>query len=250
MEHTNLIALLTLAFGLGIVHALDADHILAVTGLTSTRANRYDSIRFCLRWAIGHALSLLTIGSCVFWLGTAIPKTLSAYAEHAIGFVLILVGVIILVDLWRKQAHLHFHQHDGLPQHAHWHTHHSKEYLRHPEQPHNQIIHNSLHSTVHKKTPHHHDHHSAVIVGVLHGTAGSAPLLVLVPLAKLDSAIYGIIYLLTFSIGVLIAMLIFGGIIGSIYHWLTNWGTRSVRLFRLTIAVGTVLFGGYMVIGS
>jgi len=245
MEHTNLIALLTLAFGLGIVHALDADHIIAVTGLASTRANHSDSIRFCLRWAIGHALSLITIGICVFWLGTAVPQSLSNYAEHTIGFVLILVGGMILVDLWRKRAHLHFHQHDGLPQHAHWHTHYHKQHQQKPERTGDK----RLDSEFHKKTPHHH-HHSAVIVGVLHGTAGSAPLLVLVPLAKLGSAIYGIFYLLTFSIGVLIAMLVFGGIIGSVYQWLANWGTQSVRLFRLTIAMGTILFGGYMLVGS
>ena len=230
MEHTNILALLTLALGLGVVHALDADHIMAVSGLASTRANRRDSIRFCLRWAIGHAISLLTIGSCVFWLGAAIPQSLSQYAEHAIGLVLIVVGVIILVDLRRKNAHLHFHQHDGLPQHAHWHTHHVAE-LNHK--------------------PHlHHHQHSAVIVGILHGTAGSAPLLVLVPLAKLGSAFYGLLYLLTFSFGVLATMLVFGGIIGGVYQWLSTLGTQSVRMLRLIIAFGSVLFGGYMLAGN
>jgi len=230
MEHTSIFALLTLALGLGIVHALDADHIMAVSGLASTRANRRDSVRFCLRWAVGHAISLLTIGSCVFWLGVAIPKSLSHYAEHAIGLVLIVVGVIILADLRRKKAHVHFHQHDGLPQHAHWHTHTATE-----QNP---------------KSQHHHHQHSAVIVGLLHGAAGSAPLLVLVPLAKLGSAFYGLLYLLTFSLGVLLTMLVFGGIIGGVYQWLSSWGTQAVKLLRLAVAFGSVLFGAYMLAGN
>ena len=223
-------SLVTLALGLGIMHALDADHVMAVSGLASTRASsRKDSMWFCLRWAVGHGVSLLTIGSCVYLLGMAIPDQLSHYAEHAVGVVLVIIGLLIVYDLLRKNAHLHFHQHDGLPEHAHWHTHGK--------------------STVHHRDRHRHQH-GAVMVGILHGTAGSAPLLVLVPLAKLNSAYYGIAYLIAFSLGVLLAMLLFGGLIGSLYRWLSRWGTRSVTLLRSIIATSSITFGAYLLLGA
>ena len=229
MEYTDLLTLITLALGLGIMHALDADHVMAVSGLASTRVSQQDSIRFCLRWALGHGGSLLLIGGCVYLLGMAIPDQLSRYAEHAVGAVLIFIGVIILFDLLRKKAHLHFHQHDGLPEHAHWHTHTNQK-------------------QAHNKDMHRHQH-GAVLVGVLHGTAGSAPLLVLIPLAKLGSAFYAIVYLLAFSLGVLIAMLIFGGVIGSIYQFLSKWGARSVKILRLVVAMSSLAFGSYLLTG-
>ena len=229
MEYTDLLTLITLALGLGIMHALDADHVMAVSGLASTRVSRRDSIQFCLRWALGHGGSLLLIGGCVYLLGMAIPDQLSRYAEHAVGAVLIFIGLLILFDLLRKNAHLHFHQHDGLPEHAHWHTHSNQQ-------------------LAHSNDKHRHQH-GAVLVGVLHGTAGSAPLLVLIPLAKLGSAFYAIVYLLAFSLGVLITMLIFGGVIGGIYQFLSKWGAQSVKILRLLVAMSSLVFGSYLFAG-
>jgi high-affinity nickel permease len=83
-------AVLTLAFGLGLMHALDADHIMAVSGLASARPGRRRALAFCARWAIGHGLSLLSIGAAVLLLGLAIPVSLSAHAESLVGVVLML----------------------------------------------------------------------------------------------------------------------------------------------------------------
>jgi len=231
MENPDLLTLVSLAFGLGMLHALDADHIMAVSGLASTRVSLRNSLRFCVRWAAGHGLALLSIGTCVYLLGMAIPYNLSHYAESAVGIMLIAIGTWILWELKAKNAHLHFHQHGNLPEHAHWHQHHHRR--------HNQ----------HNKDPHIHQH-SAVIVGILHGTAGSAPLLVLIPLAKLGSPLYAISYLVLFSAGVLMAMLLFGGFIGGIYQWLSRLGTRFVKILRIVIASSSIVFGGYLVSGA
>ena len=230
MENTDLLTLITLAFGLGILHALDADHIMAVSGLASTRVSLRNSLQFCFHWAAGHGLSLLIIGSCVYLLGMAIPHSLSHYAESAVGVMLIVIGLWILWELKIKNAHLHFHRHNGLPEHAHWHTHNHK---------HDQ----------HSKDPHIHKH-NAVIIGVLHGTAGSAPLLVLIPLAKLGTPAYGIAYLVVFSAGVLITMIIFGGFIGGIYKWLSKLGTNFVKTLRIIIAASSIAFGSHLVSGA
>ncbi|WP_455222304.1 HoxN/HupN/NixA family nickel/cobalt transporter [Kaarinaea lacus] len=229
MQNPDLLALISLAFGLGMMHALDADHIMAVSGLASTRVSFRNSLQFCLRWAAGHGLALLSIGSFVYLLGMAIPHSLSHYAESAVGIMLMIIGVWILWELKSQNAHLHFHRHDNLPEHAHWHKHHH-------------------HIQQHDQDPHTHQH-GAIIVGILHGTAGSAPLLVLIPLAKLESPVYAITYLALFSTGVLISMVLFGGFIGGIYHWLSRLGSGFVKTLRIIVASSAIVFGGYLASG-
>ena len=173
-------SLLFLTFSLGMLHALDADHIIAVTSLSSMRQdpddnqqagnkkfNRKQSLIFCSRWALGHGGALMIIGTAVLFLGMAIPEHLSQLAESLVGVVLVLLGAYVLWDMRRKNAHLHFHQHDGVQNHAHWHSHKKAE-----------------HSSI--KATHHHSH-APGFVGVLHGTAVSAPLLALLPVAQMSS---------------------------------------------------------------
>lgn len=232
MDINGSFAILSLAFGLGMLHALDADHIMAVSGLASRRPTLRDSLRFCARWALGHGSVLLLIGSAVLILGMAIPESLSALAELLVGAVLILIGAWVLWDLCRQRAHLHFHVHDQLPQHAHWHSH---SRTKSKKQTHNDASHRH--------------EHSAVLVGMLHGTAGSAPLLALLPLSAMNNSPWqGMLYLLLFGSGVLIFMLIFGGLLGGTFHWLTRWGNRSVQLIRTGVALSAMGFGSYLLI--
>lgn len=222
------LSVLSLAFGLGMLHALDADHIMAVSGLAARRPGLRSSLRFCARWALGHGAILLVIGSAVLLLGMAIPETLSNIAELLVGAILIAIGGWVLWDLSRRRAHLHFHRHDQLPQHAHWHTH------------------QAHHRDAHAGDPHQHGH-SAVLVGILHGTAGSAPLLALLPLSAMGHSPWqGLAYLLLFGSGVIVSMLMFGGLLGGAFHWLARWGQQGVRLLRSTVALSSIGFGGYL----
>lgn len=245
MEIQGIIAILSLAFGLGMLHALDADHVMAVTGLSSTRPGWRTSVKFCSRWAIGHGLSLLVIGSAVLLFGMAIPEELSDIAESLVGVVLIIIGIYVVWDLLHKNAHLHFHDHDGFPKHAHWHVHdktvrlihhhHSHDNSVHCHEPHNQISHNH--------------EHGAIMVGMLHGVAGSAPLLALIPLSNMGSPWIGVLYIVVFGLGVLAAMLLFGGVLGGVYKWLSRWGDSMVRFLRFTVGLSSIGFGSYLLLG-
>lgn len=222
-------ALFALAFGLGLLHALDADHIAAVSGMASHRPGLRGSVRFCLRWALGHGSVLMAIGGAVLLLGMAIPERLSAVAEYLVGGVLVLIGAMIFYDLYRRRAHIHFHSHNDLPRHAHWHVH-------------------SGHSR-HDKTAHRHGH-AATLVGALHGLAGSAPLLLLLPLGQMDSPLQGIVYLIFFCVGVVAAMLLFGGVLGLVLARFTGAGGRFVNYLRGAVGVGTIGYGGYLLIST
>jgi len=222
--------ILLLALGLGMLHALDADHVIAVTGLSSIdlekkdkKLNRKKSIIFCGRWAIGHGGALIIIGSAVFFLGMAIPETLSNYAENSVGIVLVMLGIYVLLDIRRNEAHVHFHQHEDGRRHMHWHTH--KQTNK---------------ETVNGKHKH---EHAPVLVGLLHGIAGSAPLLVLLPLAKMSSPWVGIMYLILFAIGVFIAMMFFGGLIGHMFLWTKQWGNGFINVLRTIISIVSIGYG-------
>ena len=116
-----LLGVLSLAFSLGLVHALDADHIMAVTALSGRRPGIKQSVRYCSRWAVGHGLVLMFICSLVFGLDWGIPVELSELAEHMVGLVLIMLGLWVLWDIRQRRIHLHFHRHKNEVTHAHWH---------------------------------------------------------------------------------------------------------------------------------
>ena len=225
----ELYSVLFMAFGLGMMHALDADHVIAISGLSCHKPDKKTSLLYCARWAVGHGFSLLLIGGAVIFMGMAIPEDLSAIAENLVGFALMLIGLLVLWDIYRQRAHLHFHRHDGLPQHAHWHSH--------------------QHSTqVHQEDQHQHSH-APVFVGVLHGVAGSAPLLALLPLSQMTSPWTGMGYLLLFGLGVFFAMLIFGGVLGRLFGWTRSWGDRFVNTLRVSVSLLSIGYGAILVVG-
>jgi len=225
----NLISLLSLAFGLGMTHALDADHIAAVSTLACSRSRLHDSLGYGLRWALGHGLTLTGLGLVVFVAGLAIPPELSHLAERTVALVLMGLGAWVIASLRSRKAHLHFHRHDDLPVHAHWHTH-TERIPNHPQ-------------------PHTHKH-AAVLVGVLHGAAGSAPLLALIPVATMDSPWLGMSYLLLFSLGVLVSMLFFGGLIGVLFQGANRLSGRMVGGLRLAVGLASLAIGGRLLIST
>lgn len=222
MDPSQIPMILILAFGLGLLHSLDADHIMAVSNLASAQPGRKKIIRFCLHWALGHAVTLLVIGLLVFALGFSLPSSLSLYAEAVVGLVLIIIGIIVLADVIRQHAHIHFHQHDGLPSHAHWHS--------------------------HKKENSHRHAHTAVFVGMLHGLAGSAPLLALIPIAMSEQPLYGFMYLIIFSLGVLFAMLLFGGVLGFFTNKILAASESLFRWVRGVLGIGAIGAGGMLIL--
>jgi len=239
----EIISVLLLAFGLGMLHALDADHIIAVSGLSSqTQNNKQDDLKlndvglhsksslfFCARWALGHGVALLVIGSAVMFLGTAIPTGLSAIAESLVGLVLIVIGALIFFDIYKQKAHLHFHQHNGSLRHAHWH-HHQHDVSQHE-------------TKVPDDDSQHQHNHAPVFVGVLHGVAGSAPLLALLPLSTMSSPWTGITYLLLFGMGVFISMLIFGGVLERLFILMRAYGDKVIVTLRLLVSTVSISYG-------
>ncbi|MEJ2141387.1 MAG: sulfite exporter TauE/SafE family protein [Gammaproteobacteria bacterium] len=222
MESSNIIFILLLAFPIGMVHALDADHVVAVTGLVNRKSGITNSVVFCLNWAIGHSFTLLAIGAAIFLFSLSIPASMASYAEFTVGALLIVIGIGVARDIAKKDLHLHFHQHDNKPEHAHWHSHKDCSRKEHSHQ------------------------HRAVMIGVLHGAAGYAPLIAVIPLTATDSPWFALLYLLIFGAGVFVSMLFVGGLLGIIFKQLSHKSDRIMNIFRGVIGIVSVALGSVL----
>ena len=90
--------MLTLGFGLGLLHALDADHIMAISSLaTASRGNQKPwtlsaMILFCSRWALGHGGILLALTTLFIFAKIELPGYVPQLAEKLIGLMLLFIG--------------------------------------------------------------------------------------------------------------------------------------------------------------
>lgn len=151
---------------LGSLHAFEADHMAAVTSFVVREPRPRAAMRFGFQWALGHGGAILLAGAFLIVLGLAIPENATGIMERLVGVALVGLGAW---TAWiAHRAHIRAH--------AHPHPHESART------------------------------HAPTAIGLMHGLAGAAPAVALVPLAVIDSAVAGLGYLLFFAIGTAISM--------------------------------------------
>ncbi len=176
----TLLTLLGLGFLLGIEHATDADHVAAVSTMTSESKNLKNSAMHGIYWGLGHTFTLLFVGLLLLLFKITIPQKLAASFEFLVGLMLVFLGINLFVKILKSRFHLHLHKH-GKIAHLHYH------------------IHKSQHSHKHSKT--------SFFIGLVHGLAGSAALMLLV-LATVKTIFSGLVYILVFGVGSILGMLL------------------------------------------
>ena len=174
----------------GMQHALEADHLAAVTAMAAGRTSRRALVLRGSFWGLGHTVTLLSICGVLLIFGGSISPRTEAGLEFAVAVMLVLLGASVLRRLWRQRPHFHIHQHSSGVRHIHAHSH-------------------SHHVTPHSLSAHHHEHHDlglgrAVVIGMVHGAAGSAGLLVLA--AAADSLVNAVAYVVAFAVGTILGM--------------------------------------------
>ncbi len=188
MPQTELLTFLGVGFLLGLRHALDSDHLAAVSTVLAERPSLLASGAVGLWWGIGHTLTLLLVGSIVLTWGLRIPAAFEAIAEAGVALLLIVLGGMLARKLYRERWHMHNHHH-GAERHVHFHRH-------------------------QRQNDHHHRHWVAesirpFCIGMAHGLAGSAAVM-LVILATTSDVISGLLSILTFGIGSIMGMMLIG----------------------------------------
>src|SRR5262245_43222308 len=113
---------LVIGFLLGLKHATEADHLVAVTTIVSEQRSVWRSGLVGALWGVGHTASLLAAGVVVIILGAAIPHPVASILEFVVALMIIFLGsrILYLTLRRRTQLHVHTHKHDG---HAHTHFH-------------------------------------------------------------------------------------------------------------------------------
>ena len=194
MSNGTLIGLLGLGLILGLRHALDPDHIAAVSTIVSESRSVRRSSLIGTCWGLGHTMSLLVAGVLVIALKIQISDRLALWMEFAVALMLILLGLkAVLKPLRGWRIHVHQHAHGGSS-HSHVHLHRPSEEHAHQ---HRHLIRSGA---------------RPFLVGMVHGMAGSAALMILV-LATIPSVVAGLIYIAVFGLGSVGGMLIMSSLI-------------------------------------
>lgn len=219
------LSLLLLGFLIGIRHAIEADHVAAVASLSAQTHGIKNTIRLGTAWGLGHTITLFVFGSIALLVDSIIPGPFAAALEFAVGIMLILLGFDVLVRLYRRRIHFHVHEHHGSVRHVHAHAHKV--------------------DVPHESSPHQHQHvqgfpKRALMVGLMHGMAGSAAL-ILLTFQTVGSPIIALAYMACFGVGSILGMAILSAIIAVPLSYSAN---RHTRLFNgLSIAVAMITMG-------
>ncbi|MBM3262242.1 MAG: sulfite exporter TauE/SafE family protein [candidate division Zixibacteria bacterium] len=198
-------------FWLGLVHVLiGPDHLAAIAPMAVD--DRRPAWRLGLRWGLGHSGGVLIIGIAVLSVREIVPVDLiSSYSERAVGVVLVAIGIWAIRRAFDRRIHTHTHEHEG---HAHEHFH--------------------VHAAPKPHTRRAHAHgHAGLAVGALHGLAGSAHLLGILPALALPSTLLTVLCILSFGVGTVAGMLVFSCTLG--------WIAKRFAAARLVVYRGMML---------
>ncbi|HEX3234786.1 MAG TPA: hypothetical protein VHR41_11360 [Gemmatimonadales bacterium] len=211
---------------LGCLHALEVDHMVAVTTFVSRRPTLASATQFGLRWGMGHGIAVLAAGGFLLATGIRWPLRYEPLGEGLVGLVLLGLGGWALASA--RKLHLHSAEEHGG--HAHLHVHQGLGTHGHPHGP-----------ASPPARPH--DHGGITLVGLLHGLAGSSGVVALVPVTMMDRVGLGLGYLTAFGIGVTLAMILFALVAAGAVRRASSrslaWGRRSVMLVGfLAMAIG------------
>jgi ABC-type nickel/cobalt efflux system permease component RcnA len=188
MSDPSYAAILGFGFLLGLRHALDADHLAAVSTVLAERPSLRASGAVGLWWGIGHTLTLLMVGSVVLVSGLRIPAQFELIAESGVGILLVALGGTLAVKLYRERWHVHSHRHDG-DAHLHLHSHRRQDDHRH------------RHWMADSVRP--------LCIGMAHGLAGSAALMLII-LATTQELGPGLLSIAVFGAGSIAGMMAIG----------------------------------------
>lgn len=201
---------LALGLMLGARHALEPDHLAAVTTLAAERRGPWAGLALGSWWGLGHALSLGVVAGSLAALGLQMPPVLALWLEVAVGVMVVLLGLRAVVVALRE----------GRGGASHWHAH-GAALHRHPARG----AHLHLSRWTLATRP--------LLVGLAHGLAGSGALTALV-LAELPGAGERLGYVLAFGLGSVGGMAALSGLAGAPLHWLRR--TPQVAAALLCVA--------------
>lgn len=228
-------SILFLGFLIGMRHALEADHVAAVASLVSKNHSMGDSLKHGAVWGLGHTATLVLFGSMIVLMDSLVPAQFALMLELAVGLMLIALGVDVLRRFVKDKIHFHSHRHVNEAIHIHAHSHRGE--ARHH----------------HANHEHEHEHANGfplrtLFVGLMHGMAGSAAL-ILLTLQTVSSPLIGLAYIVLFGVGSIVGMTALSVIISIPLRSATGI-TWLYNAFHLAIGTTTIVLGTALAFAS
>lgn len=231
----NLTVVLGLGLLLGMQHATEADHLAAVASMAGRERSLKAGMFHGLAWGLGHTLMLLLIAGALGFLGWVISPLMAGRMEQVVGAMLIVLGIGVLRRLWRERIHFHAHSHGGHSNvlapgaaltHFHAHSHAGEQ------QPHRLSAHGHAHRLPLR----------SVIVGMVHGLAGSAALALLAS-QSMPTPGWMLVYIAVFGAGSMIGMALLSGVLAIPLGLTARHLTRVYRILNVAVAVFSLGLG-------
>jgi high-affinity nickel permease len=224
----NLAVVLGFGLLLGMQHATEADHLAAVASLAGRERSLKSGMIHGMAWGLGHTLTLMLAAVAVGLFGLAISPALGGHLEQAVGFMLVVLGVGVLRRLWRERIHFHAHSHADGAAHFHMHSHADEQ-------------------VPHALSSHGHSHGlpwRSLLVGMMHGLAGSAALVLLAGQA-MPTVGWMLIYVAVFGFGSLLGMALLSGALAIPLGLTAHRLTSAYRAINVAVGLFSIGLGIY-----
>jgi ABC-type nickel/cobalt efflux system permease component RcnA len=245
----TLLSIIVLGFFLGMRHATDPDHVIAVTTIVSRQRSIRHAALIGALWGAGHTITILVVGSAIILFGIVIPPRLGLTMELSVGLMLILLGILNLSGIMRRITEIFTPSQMGTHSHPHGHG-------------------DYVHSHPHGHSPEKHGHPEdatpggwmdrvfgklgiyqvvrPLAVGIVHGLAGSAAVALLV-LTTIRVPSWAVLYLLVFGIGTVAGMMLITAAIAVPFTYSEKRFLRINRGLGLISGVVSLVFGLFIV---
>jgi ABC-type nickel/cobalt efflux system permease component RcnA len=242
----GLLSIIAIGFFLGMRHATDPDHVIAVSTIVSQQRNTKRAALIGVFWGLGHTLTIFAVGTAIILFNLVIPARLGLTMELSVGLMLILLGGWNLVSFVNSApgarnsenqptVHAHPHRHgDYIHSHPHGHA---PEV--HPHSPNENPL-ARLDRGLGNRAPY--QALRPLIVGIIHGLAGSAAVALLI-LASIRNSNWAIAYLLVFGLGTIAGMMLITMSIASAFHFLGNRFQVFGRRLAMVSGLVSLVFG-------
>lgn len=215
------VAIAGLGLVLGLRHAFEPDHLAAVSTLATSQGRVLDGARLGIAWSVGHTATVALVALVVLATGWHVPARFSSLAELLVAVLLVMLGLPVILRYVRGRWHIHAHAHDGAP-HLHLHSH----------------AETTSHGHAHPAW----DIRRSLGLGLAHGLAGSAVIVVLI-MAAAPTAGSRVAYVVAFGMGTVLGMLAVSIGLGLLVRAARLKGERWARLLHIGSAAASVAAG-------
>lgn len=209
MMSVDIISVVVLGMMVGLFHAFDADHVVAMATLVNQKSKKRQVLKYAIKWGSGHGGILLVLGCLLAFVGLELPAWFVHYSEMLVGVLLVYLGIRLWLFL--------------------------KKTTQSTEQ-------NPTKKVIQKKNKH---DHAPLLIGMLHGVAGSAPVLALLP-NMLESQF--LTHIILFSLGCLFGMFCFGLVLGSVQSYMKHFNNGAANVFARLLSITSISLGTYWVL--